>query len=60
MKTHDHSSILRPLIVIWLAMALAVSSAGTGMGYADDDIKAIYEVTNRHETMAGNPLVYDQ
>lgn len=60
MKTHDHSSILRPLIVIWLAMALAVSSAGTGMGYADDDIKASYEVSNRQEIMAGSSLVDDQ
>jgi len=60
MKTHDHSSILRPLIVIWLAMALAVSSAGTGMGYADDDIKASYEVSNRQEIMAGASLVDDQ
>jgi phospholipid-binding lipoprotein MlaA len=60
MKTHDHSSILRPLIVIWLAMALAVSSAGTGMGYANDDIKASYEVSNRQEIMAGSSLVDDQ
>ena len=60
MKTHDHSSILRPFIVVWLAMALAVSSAGTGMGYADDDIKASYEASNRQEITAGSPLVDDQ
>ena len=60
MKTHDHSSILRPLIVVWLAMALAVSSAGTGMGYADDDIKASYEASNRQEIIAGSSLVDDQ
>ena len=60
MKTHDHSSILRSLIVVWLAMALAVSSAGTGMGYADDDIKASYEASNRQEIIAGSSLVDDQ
>ena len=60
MKTRDHSSILRPFIVVWLAMALAVSSAGTGMGYADDDIKASYEASNRQEITAGSPLVDDQ
>jgi phospholipid-binding lipoprotein MlaA len=60
MKTRDHSSVLRPLIVVWLAMALAVSSAGTGIGYADDDIKASYEAFNRQEIMAGSSLVGDQ
>ncbi|MDZ4342503.1 MAG: hypothetical protein U1E51_08745, partial [Candidatus Binatia bacterium] len=60
MKTHDHSSILRPFIVVWLAMALAVSSAGTGMGYADDGIKASYEASNRQEITAGSSLVGDQ
>jgi phospholipid-binding lipoprotein MlaA len=60
MKTHDHSSILRPLIVVWLAMALAVSSAGTSIGYADDDIKTSYEASNRQEIMAGSSLVDDQ
>jgi phospholipid-binding lipoprotein MlaA len=60
MKTRDDSSVLRPLIVVWLAMALAVSSAGTGTGYADDDIKASYEASNRQEIMAGFSLVDDQ
>lgn len=60
MKTHDHSSVLRPLIVVWLAMALAVSSAGTGIGYADDDIKASYEASNWQEIMAGSLLAADQ
>ena len=60
MKTHDHSSILRPFIVVWFAMALAVSSAGTGMGYADDGIKASYEASNRQEITAGSSLVDDQ
>lgn len=60
MKTCDHTSVLRPLIVVWLAMALAVSSAGTGMGYADDDIKGSYEASNRQEIMAGSSLVDDQ
>ena len=60
MKTHDHSSILRPLIVVWLAMALAVSSAGTGIGYANDDIKASYEASHRQEIIAGSSLVDDQ
>jgi len=41
-------------------MALAVSSAGTGMGYADDDIKASYEASNRQEIIAGSSLVDDQ
>src|SRR3990172_6993110 len=60
MKTCDHSSVLRPLIVVWLAMALAVSSAGTGTGYADDDVKASYEASNRKEIMAGSSLVDEQ
>jgi len=60
MKTCDHSSVLRPLIVVWLAMAFAVSSAGTGTGYADDDVKASYEASNRQEIMAGSSLVDEQ
>ena len=60
MKTRDHSSVLRPLIVVWLAMALAVSSAGTGTGNADDDIKASYEASNRQELIGGSSLVDDQ
>lgn len=60
MKTHDHSSVLRPFIVVWLAMALAVSSAGTGIGYADDNIQATYETSNRQEITAGSSLVDDQ
>jgi phospholipid-binding lipoprotein MlaA len=61
MKTCDPSSILRPLIVVWLAVALAVSSAGIGMGYADENTDASYdEVVNRQEVIAGSLLVDDQ
>ena len=60
MKTIDYSSIWRLLIVFWLAMGLAVTSAGIGMSYANDDIEAGYEVSNRQEIIAGSLLVDDQ
>lgn len=60
MKTIDYSSIWRLLIVFWLAMGLSVTSAGIGMSYANDDIEAGYEVSNRQEIIAGSLLVDDQ
>jgi len=60
MKTIDYSSIWRLLIVFWLAMGLAATSAGIGMSYANDDIEAGYEVSNRQEIIAGSLLVDDQ
>ena len=60
MKIIDYSSIWRLLIVFWLAMGLAVTSAGIGMSYANDDIEAGYEVSNRQEIIAGSLLVDDQ
>ena len=41
-------------------MGLAVTSAGIGMGYANDDIEASYETSNRQEFIAGSLLVDDQ
>ena len=60
MKTRDYSSIWRLLIVVLSAVGLAVTSAGIGMGYANDDIEASYETSNRQEFIAGSLLVDDQ
>jgi len=60
MKTRDYSSIWRLLIVVLSAVGLAVTSAGIGMGYANEEIEAGYEASNRQEFIAGSLLIDDQ
>src|SRR3972149_5618621 len=60
MKTRDYSSIWRLLIVVLSAVGLAVTSAGIGMSYANEDIEAGYEASNRQEFIAGSLLVDNQ
>ena len=60
MKTRDYSSIWRLLIVVLSAVGLAVTSAGIGTGYANEEIETGYEASNRQEFIAGSLLIDDQ
>ena len=60
MKTRDYSSIWRLLIVVLSAVGLAVTSAGIGTGYANEEIETGYEASNRQEFIAGSLLVDNQ
>ncbi len=56
MNTRCHLSVLRLLIVILLAMGFAVTSGGSTISYATDDIQAGYDASDGQKIMAGSSL----